>query len=560
MPEDRRREVAKWVELTGSKPDAVILTIRSDDKYTPEKKSIYTKTKSLMGGDLSQVLVLAFTFGDQQERNFERDLKRAGKHLHDVMTEAKGRYVIFNAKAVASAKDAKVSELIRIVRALDTPPEDDSRFQHREAAYSEAGATSRQRIAAYGAPLQSKLLRLLIVGEMGSGKSTLANMILHRNAFTTGSGMSEMTQTAQKERAFLDNVEVEVVDTPDIVNAKMPEDRRREVAKWVELTGSKPDAVILTIRSDDKYTPEKKSIYTKTKSLMGGDLSQVLVLAFTFGDQQERNFERDLKRAGKHLHDVMTEAKGRYVIFNAKAVASAKDAKVSELIRIVRALDTPPEDDSRFQHREAAYSEAGATSRQQIAAYGAPLQSKLLRLLIVGEMGSGKSTLANMILHRNAFTTGSGMSEMTQTAQKERAFLDNVEVEVVDTPDIVNAKMPEDRRREVAKWVELTGSKPDAVILTIRSDDKYTPEKKSIYTKTKSLMGGDLSQVLVLAFTFGDQQERNFERDLQRAGKHLHDVMTEAKGRYVIFNAKAVASAKDAKVSELIRIVRALGK
>ncbi|XP_070201252.1 GTPase IMAP family member 4-like [Littorina saxatilis] len=372
--------------------------------------------------------------------------------------------------------------------------------------------------------------------------------------------MSHQTESVQKGSVLRRGTEITVVDTPDI--SIFPKRGDGEKQKRL-MKNAAPDIVLVAVSCDKGYTKEDLNVYTTNAETVGKDARRRFVVAFTFGDSLSRDIKTEISKAGCYLKKVLKDAENRYVVFGTDSLKLVQAKKLSAPMNLFLpdspSLDTPLEDRSRFQHREAAYSEAGATSRQRTAAYGAPTREPL-RLLIVGEMGSGKSTLANMILHRNAFTTGSGMSEMTQTAQRERAFLDNVEVEVVDTPDIVNAKMPEDRRREVAKWVELTGSKPDAVILTIRSDDKYTPEKKSIYTETKSLLGGDLSQVLVLAFTFGDQQERNFERDLQRAGKHLHDVMTEADGRYVIFNAKAAAAEKDTQVSELIRIICALGK
>nr|KAG5692883.1 hypothetical protein BaRGS_002318 [Batillaria attramentaria] len=92
------QEVGKWRELTAPGPSAVLLTVRTDIRYTPEEYDIYRQIKQLWGSDLTKRLVVAFTFGDRQDQDLEEELKVVCPELKSVLRDASGRYVVFNNK------------------------------------------------------------------------------------------------------------------------------------------------------------------------------------------------------------------------------------------------------------------------------------------------------------------------------------------------------------------------------------------------------------------------------------------------------------------------------
>lgn len=110
----------------------------------------------------------------------------------------------------------------------------------------------------------------------------------------------------------------QVIDTPDITNCEMDAAAmREEVSKWRRLTVPRPDAVILTVRCDIRYTAEEFAIYQQVVKLWGDNsLKEKLVVAFTFGDCQDEPIEEELKTVCPELKIVLRDAGNVYFVFD----------------------------------------------------------------------------------------------------------------------------------------------------------------------------------------------------------------------------------------------------
>ena len=117
----------------------------------------------------------------------------------------------------------------------------------------------------------------------------------------------------------------QVVDTPDLANNSMSEiQMQEEITKWRSMATSKPTLVLLAVRCDVRYTAEEYDIYRQILRLWGSDsLRQRLVVAFTFGDRQDRDIQDELKTVCPELKSVLRDAKNRYVVFNQVGLARA---------------------------------------------------------------------------------------------------------------------------------------------------------------------------------------------------------------------------------------------
>ena len=117
---------------------------------------------------------------------------------------------------------------------------------------------------------------------------------------------------------------MQVLDTPDVTNLDMGEiEIRKEVEKWRILTKHAPTVILLAVRCDVRYTAEEYAIYRQILKLWGKhSLRRSLVVAFTFGDRQDRDIREELKTVCPELKQVLKDANGRYRVFNNQVVYS----------------------------------------------------------------------------------------------------------------------------------------------------------------------------------------------------------------------------------------------
>lgn len=106
-----------------------------------------------------------------------------------------------------------------------------------------------------------------------------------------------------------------VTDTPDVSNLGIDEKAaEEEIKRWRFFH---PDAVLLAVRCDLRYTPEEYQIYQQIKTALGEQyLRSRLTVAFTYGDRQDRNIDEELKTVCTDLKDVLRDAEDRYIVFS----------------------------------------------------------------------------------------------------------------------------------------------------------------------------------------------------------------------------------------------------
>nr|KAG5703207.1 hypothetical protein BaRGS_034118 [Batillaria attramentaria] len=118
-------EIKRWKELTSPSPSAIVLTVRCDVRYTGEEYDIYRQMKKTWGDKaFTRRLVVAFTFGDRQDRDISQELQSVNEELKSVIRDAKGRY------ADDTEKQVQVQKLLDIVSSMEMMKEDEDGPDH----------------------------------------------------------------------------------------------------------------------------------------------------------------------------------------------------------------------------------------------------------------------------------------------------------------------------------------------------------------------------------------------------------------------------------------------
>lgn len=132
---------------------------------------------------------------------------------------------------------------------------------------------------------------------------------------------------------------VQVVDIPDFTNLEVGgDDIRREIRTLSSSLTNTRYAVLLAVRCDVRYTKEEYDIYKEFKTLWGEGICSHLIVAFTFGDRQDRPLNQELNSVNPELKSLLNDAGGQYVLFNDMSDSNAKKIQKDKLWEKIKYL------------------------------------------------------------------------------------------------------------------------------------------------------------------------------------------------------------------------------
>ncbi|XP_070201255.1 GTPase IMAP family member 8-like isoform X2 [Littorina saxatilis] len=520
--EDMRQQICCLKEEMSSSPDVIMYAVRCDPRHTVEDINMCQRIKNLWGeaSDFHQKLVVAFIFAESLDEP-QHVLSESQPEIQKLLEDVNGRYILISDNDIATVEtvsDRMLSLITGKTQPATThcPPASKEYAERKEFQVEQA--VHERRTSAQD-KRQPDERRILIIGKTGNGRSTLGNLLLGTEQFVVATGMSAATTQVQTgRRAAGEGTSLKVVDTPDLINQEMGEaDMRCHVNQWKTETLSNPDAILLAVRCDIRYTSEEFKLYQKIKELWGdaSQFCQKLIVAFTFGETLDEDIQEVLKYVGPEIRRVLEDAGNRFVVFS-KDDPQMTETAISKVLR--------------FRGGEQAAYESAQDKRQ-------PDER---RILIIGKTGNGRSTLGNLLLGTEQFVVATGMSAATTQVQTgRRAAREGTALKVVDTPDLIDQEMSEaDMRFQVKQWKTETLSNPDVIMVAVRCDGRYTSEEFKLYQKIKELWGdaSQFCQKLIVAFTFGETLDEDIQEVLKDVGPEIRRVLEDAGNRFVVFS------------------------
>ena len=103
---------------------------------------------------------------------------------------------------------------------------------------------------------------------------------------------------------------------------------------------------------------------------------------------------------------------------------------------------------------------------------------------------------------------------------------------------------------------------PTAILLTVRSDVRFTQSDYNVCTELKSLWGDDagFSRRLIVVFTFSDKNPNVSQETIKKSFPELGNVLSDASNVYTTVNNIDALEQKRADAIEILTLVDAVGK
>ncbi|KAK7126437.1 hypothetical protein R3I94_017803 [Phoxinus phoxinus] len=379
------------------------------------------------------------------------------------------------------------------------------------------------------------ILNLVLIGRTGAGKSLSGNTILGQKAFISKKSSKSVTQDVAVESRTVDDLSINVYDTPGLYDTDINEDNiQQTLEKVLQKCESGPCVFLLVIKAE-RFTEKEKEILEKIEKRLGEEQLKKTWILFTKGDElEEENMTiKEFLDDTEPLKELVQKYDQRYHVFNNKAKEEGQVRNL--LIKILKPYFDTLEDIPEILKQNPLKRQPSKDIEPHTPADS--LSSR--RIVLLGKSGVGKSAAGNTILGQKEFTSAMRMDSVTSDCSVEHATVSGRSVSVVDTPGFFDTKMTrEELAEKVAESVYVSSPGPHAFLIVLRVIDRFTEHEQQIPQLIEFMFGKEVLKYSIILFTNGDQLEGESVEKLIKENCKLRDLVDQCGGRYHVLDNK----------------------
>ncbi|XP_048881471.1 GTPase IMAP family member 8-like [Brienomyrus brachyistius] len=590
----------------------VYLLVLQLGRFTEGEKKIVEQTERMFGPDVTQRMVILFSYGDDLEDITIQDfLKNAQTELKALVEKCGNRYHVFNNRDTGN--NSQVTELLNMVAVMldrdkggpvtQTPQLSvkSTRYVEKLEAHDRSNDSAVRRIEIQVNDSTHRVKRkpgmtegdngslekqdttavtLVLLGRRGSGKSCCGNTILGRKGFQSILSSKPVTTECKKQTESIQGRQVTVIDTPDFFDDSLPHPKYH-INRCSSL--AEGPCVYLLVLQLGRFTEGEKKIVEQTERMFGPDVTRRMIILFSYGDDLEGITIQDfLKNAQTELKALVEKCGKRYHVFNNRDTSNNR--QVAELLNMVDVMlgtdkggpvtQTPQLSvkSTRYVEKLEAHdrSNDSAVRRIEIQVNDSTHRFKrklgmteddngsfekqdtiAVTLVLLGRRGSGKSCSGNTILGRKGFQSVLSSKPVTTECKQQTESIQGRQVTVIDTPDFFDDSL-HDPKSHIDTCRSL--AEGPCVYLLVLQLGRFTEGEKKIVEQTERMFGPDVTRRMIILFSYGDDLEGITIQDfLKNAQTELKALLKKCGNRYHVFNNRDTSNNR--QVTELLNMM-----
>ncbi|XP_039599244.1 GTPase IMAP family member 8-like, partial [Polypterus senegalus] len=423
-------------------------------------------------------------------------------------------------------------------------------------------------------------LQIVILGKCGTGKSSTGNTLLGCEEFRIQSMGLFTSMHCIKRDTIIDDQNITVIDTPCLFNKEITS----EINRSIELTSPGPHVFLIVLQAG-YFTKNERQTVKILQEIFGEAVFKNAVILFTRGDDVSSGSIEVFIQRHKELKELLEMCGKRYHVFNNTLKEDNEQRKeflekINKMMQlntglcyrrkqeILKAEKTLPKRRSSIdQPPNMAESETikpvnyckcqnGITERsvtkppskttkindaivhnKEVEPYSETEEH--LRVALIGKCGSGRSASGNTLLGREEFKSFIYNSTSTNESKKEKTQFDGTNVTVIDTPGLLDTRLPPEKVKEhLEQCIKISSPGIHAFLLVIQVGC-FTIEEKKAVEEIKELYGDTVTKYMIILFTYADNlQGLTIQQYVNGANKDLRSLIELCEGRYHAFNNK----------------------